>query len=502
MSAVGEPSVTFDRGLVELFAEASNDRNPLHTRGEYARATAYGEPVVFGVLAALALLGRMRGVVTEPVRRLTASFRQPVFVGVEYEVVVTGTGDHRRGELRRAGQRVVTVAVRGGDPADPTDPVAGEPAPPTPMRAEPARWTVEDLLPGTTVDGGYRTTRFAELVTRLGLGDGPLPAAHLAALLWSSYLVGMEVPGRQALFTRVTMDFHDERMTGTCSYRAEVRRVDPRFRLVELTGRVLFGRRTVASAMIQALVRPPLTPVALAGPPREVDALPTLEGRVAVVVGASRGLGAAVALVLARRGCTVVGCYRDCETEAARLERAAPGGLLRLERGDAADPEFCARLAGEVATRHGRVDLLVCSAAPALRPLRLLAGAAGELADHVADTVRLVATPVAAFLPLLDRAEGQVVAVSSRALSAPPAQWPHYVAAKGAVEHLVHALAPANPRLRFLICRPRRMDTAYVDSVTDDHPAAAPLVVATELVDAIGRFADRPVRGRVPVLEV
>lgn len=482
--------MTFDPELVELFAGASNDRNPLHARGEYARATAYGEPVVFGVLAGLAVLARMR----VPVRRLTMSFRQPVFAGQAYEVALGA--DRRRGELRRAGRPVLTVSVHDSGAADP---VAGEPAMRAPMRAEPAVRTLDGLRAGLTVDGGYRTGGLAGLIARLGLEDGPLPAAHVAALLWSSYLVGMEVPGRQALFSRLTLDFLGDRMTGDGSYRAEVRRVDPRFRFVELAATLRSGGRSVAGAVIEAFVRPPVTPVEPAEVAAAVDALPRMDGRVAVVAGASRGLGAALTLALAYLGCEVVGCYRESVTTADRLARSAP--RVRLVRGDAADEEFCARLAREVAARHGRVDLVVCSAGPPLRPLRLVEGAAGELADYVARAVRLVATPIGAFGPSLDATGGQVLVVSSRALSAPPVEWPHYVAAKGAVEHLVGALAPAHPKVRFLVGRAPRMDTAYVDTFADPVacPVTSPVSVAAELVGAVARPGPP---GRVSVLEV
>lgn len=481
--------MSFDRALVELFARVSNDRNPLHAPGEYARATAYGEPVVFGVLAALAVLAGMRG--AGQVRRVSVSFRQPVFADRDYEVHVSG--DHRRGELRRAGRAVLTVTVTG-DPADLGDAV--EPAAGA-MLAEPAGRTFEELPEGLVVEGGYRVDGLAALTARLGLDGGPLPVDHVAALLWTSYLVGMEVPGRQALFSRLTLDLLGPPTTAEGTYRARVRRADPRFRLVELAARLWSAGVPVASAVIEAFVRSPVPPVGVAP---AVATLPRLDGRVAVVVGASRGLGAALALALAHLGCAVVGCYRDSPAAAHEVERAAPPGAVRQVRGDAADPEFCAGLAREVLDRHGRLDLVVCSASPVLAPLRLVAGAAGELADHVAAAVRLVATPLAAFLPALTEARGQVLVVSSRAVSAPPAEWPHYVAAKGAVEHLANALAPANPTLRFLVGRPPRMATAYVETVAGGQPATAPAEVAAELVAAVTGSAGE--RGRVSVLEV
>ena len=52
-------TVCFTKQDLELFSAASHDRNPLHISEEYARTTPYGEPVVFGILGALAALSHL-----------------------------------------------------------------------------------------------------------------------------------------------------------------------------------------------------------------------------------------------------------------------------------------------------------------------------------------------------------------------------------------------------------------------------------------------------------
>src|SRR5690349_2386362 len=92
-----------------LFRRASHDCNPLHVDATYARRTAFGEPVVYGALGGLALLGQLADQPGLAIRELTMEFRNPIFVGTRY--TVSARWDPRR---RRAvadlqdGRRTVT----------------------------------------------------------------------------------------------------------------------------------------------------------------------------------------------------------------------------------------------------------------------------------------------------------------------------------------------------------------------------------------------------------
>jgi len=96
-----------------------------------------------------------------------------------------------------------------------------------------------------------------------------------------------------------------------------------------------------------------------------------LEGKVALVTGASRGIGRAVAQALGARGATVVINYHSRE-DAARAAAAAveaAGGkaqILQFDLGDAAAVEAAVK---QVAEQHGRLDILVNNAAVAIDQL-------------------------------------------------------------------------------------------------------------------------------------
>ena len=88
-----------------------------------------------------------------------------------------------------------------------------------------------------------------------------------------------------------------------------------------------------------------------------------IEGRVALVMGASRGIGRGVARSLAREGARVAVVSRSAERvgEAAEEIRAA-GGEAEAFTADAGEPERLGQLVGEVAARLGPVEILVLNA--------------------------------------------------------------------------------------------------------------------------------------------
>ena len=86
--------------------------------------------------------------------------------------------------------------------------------------------------------------------------------------------------------------------------------------------------------------------------------------RVAVITGASRGIGAATALVLAEKRFRVVVNYRSSTEEADEVVGAvqAAGGEALAIRADVTDPDDVAPMFAETERRWGRVDVLVHNA--------------------------------------------------------------------------------------------------------------------------------------------
>ena len=206
---------------------------------------------------------------------------------------------------------------------------------------------------------------------------------------------------------------------------------------------LLNGDSTVASGQLCSFIRPPVPEV------EEIDSTgvkrSSLAGRVAVLLGSSRGLGAAMKQALELRGAAVYGMARS----------ANAGELSRTEVGDAADPEALRRLRERVLREHGRLDFLICNACPPVLPLRLEANAVERIGAYIDLAVSLTLAPLSEFLELLNRSDGCAVIISSVYVEHPVKEFPHYIAAKQAVEMLGRVASLQYRRVRTLIVRPR-----------------------------------------------
>jgi len=87
-----------------------------------------------------------------------------------------------------------------------------------------------------------------------------------------------------------------------------------------------------------------------------------LEGRVALITGASRGIGAAIARVFAAEGATLLLCARGEGVDDVARGLAGSPGPVEAMRGDVRDPAFSRELIGAARKRHGRLDVLVNNA--------------------------------------------------------------------------------------------------------------------------------------------
>jgi NAD(P)-dependent dehydrogenase (short-subunit alcohol dehydrogenase family) len=188
--------------------------------------------------------------------------------------------------------------------------------------------------------------------------------------------------------------------------------------------------------------------------------------RTALITGASRGLGRALATALSDRGWHLVVDARDASRLGATVAALPhPDGVTAIP-GDVADPRHRAALAEAVGPR---LDLLVNNASDlGPSPLPPLAELRAEDLLHVLD-VNVVAplALVQAVLPALREARGAVVDISSDAAVEAYVGWGGYGASKAALDRLTAVLAVENPELRVYAVDPG-------DMATDMHQAAFP----------------------------
>ena len=168
-----------------------------------------------------------------------------------------------------------------------------------------------------------------------------------------------------------------------------------------------------------------------------------LKDRIALVTGASRGIGAATAEALAAAGAHVILTARtaaDLELAEERIHQA--GGTATIAPLDLIETDSIARLATAVAERWGRLDILMLNAATlgSLTPVAQIDPK--ELSRVFTLNVLASQALIAGFDPLLRKSEaGRLLAVTSGVGRHPRAYWGAYGASKAALETLALAYA-------------------------------------------------------------
>ena len=167
------------------------------------------------------------------------------------------------------------------------------------------------------------------------------------------------------------------------------------------------------------------------------------DGKLALVTGASRGIGAATAEALAAAGAHVILTARTVSALEEVEDRIhADGGAATIAPMDLTEGEHIKKLAEAVAERWGSLDLLVLNAAMlgSLSPVEHLDPK--ELTRVFALNVHANQALIAAFDPLLRRADkADVVGITSSVGSEPRAFWGGYGASKAAFEALLGTYA-------------------------------------------------------------
>jgi NAD(P)-dependent dehydrogenase (short-subunit alcohol dehydrogenase family) len=169
----------------------------------------------------------------------------------------------------------------------------------------------------------------------------------------------------------------------------------------------------------------------------------SLSGRLAIVTGASRGIGAATAEALAEAGAHVILVARTASALEEVEERIhSAGGTATLAPLDLTDGEAIGKLAVAVAERWEKLDILILNAAMlgSLTPVQDID--AKEYSRILSLNLLANQALIAAFDPLLRKAEqADVVVLTSSVGSEPRAFWGAYGSSKAALETLLGAYA-------------------------------------------------------------
>ena len=208
-----------------------------------------------------------------------------------------------------------------------------------------------------------------------------------------------------------------------------------------------------------------------------------LDGQVAVVTGAGRGLGAAIAVAFAEVGADVLISSRtesELESVAAQIEQA--GSRAHIVVADLAQPDATAALAAQAVAAFGRLDIVVNNVGGSM-PNTLLTTTVKDMRDAFTFNVLTAHALTVAAVPLmLEHGGGSIINISSTMGRLAGRGFAAYSTAKAALAHYTRLTAlDLCPRIRVNAIAPGSIMTSALDIVASNDALREPMEKATPL---------------------
>lgn len=344
------------------FERLSHDHNPLHADPIYAHSTQFGRPVVYGMCAVLLGLAYWAKGRSFQITQIRGQFGKPLFENEEYDLRVTETTNEVKVQFVKGPVvRSAFTFTWESYPHDQLDtqktqtqsffhPLSVAKDPEIPAALE--RWQGQHSPYSICLDV------ISELLPQLGLQPGQIPLHQLNALLGSSYFVGMELPGQQALYSSFEFQFEPSfPRAGEDEFRFHdlALKREERLQRISISG----GGTGIRNFCLVAFQRPKRVRYDIENIRATVGRSDLLKGKVVFISGATRGFGSVLARACALQDANLVLNYRSNreEAEAIACEVRPWNPKISLIAGDASKLTDCRNVRSEIGSRLGR---LIC----------------------------------------------------------------------------------------------------------------------------------------------
>lgn len=485
-------AVVFTKNDIDLFAQVSHDYNPLHCDFDYARKTSYGEQVVHGILGLIACLGTLIKFKKDVViTSVDVQFLMPLFCEVAYIISGKIIDDTLVEMIINDGEtKLLRVKIYLSEEMhsfqiwqEHTDINFDY------INMEANDEGGESFVKGSTYEGIYAhdTNRLSEFLMRFNIVNYPIE--HIVVLLmWSSYSVGMIIPGKQALFSRLKLDIKDYKWRAPpLRYKLTIEKIDSRFNSLHVSF-VCFANdegNEIAEGTLTSFIRQKIKPidsnVLLEFASSEYRK--KIQGKTVLITGASRGLGAILAKLLSAMKCNVIVNFQYSLEDAKQLQKEIQnnGGYIELWQGDISNIEWLSKKKVELLAYGKTIDILICNACQSPQVLLLNQNTITRINNYIVKNVECTSIPLSLFLPLISENHGSVIIISSAFVEDPKPEFPQYISCKAAIEGMATSIAKQYRNIKWIIARPKKMLTDMSNSPLGNQNLSDPVVIAKSI---------------------
>lgn len=508
-------SFSVSHELGSRFAAATGDKNSLHVDPSFARRSPYRQCLVHGMLP-VAFLGFLDVFQNQDafLKEITAYFIKPVFyddrIVLEVKALNSGHADEDVFEFQIRNVKNTFVVTHGSltvgrKPALKIEPGAKQKKDRTPC------WVHEDLRENVhglkDIEKG-QTGEFSFGFSESSLKDfyGALCCvrtdngsqkqiksvrnlSELACVCLYSTFVGMCIPGRFATFVGFSAKFNQALIFDTTyHFKGEV--VFKSLSTERINEKVTIQNKgeTVAQGEIKAKVnRKPLQMPTIDELKKEAKNF-GLEGKVALVTGASRGIGETIAKLLSVYGAKVIINYRTGEKEAEAIvkEIQESGSSALAVKADVSNPDDVRNMVQTAVQEFGSIDILVNNAVRNAIPIKFEDLSWEEIQKDMDVTLKGSFLCAKEVIPIMKKSGfGRIINLSTVFVDVPPPEQIKYVIAKSALLGLTRSLAVemAGHKITVNMVEPSMTET--------DLSAHVPQMILNELAESspMGRIA-------------
>lgn len=473
----------FSEQQLTIFAQLSHDINPLHLDEQYAHSTPFGRRVFYGCAAVLWSLGHWAKGRAFQLEFIKVNFKKPLFLDEEYQVQIEDKGHQVVVRIRKNASIRMSLSFTWANASSAS--IEMRPRKFSPLLAARAGINFKDDIPEIIEEARrYQIdiNAIEKLANDFELRVEQLPMHQIEAICWASYLVGMQIPGRQALFTNFEFTFDNKIEATQFNLSALSAELHEQFNHIEITG---MGAGIV-SFNIVSWVRPEPVRFDLSTLQAAIGISNKFAGKTILVTGASRGLGSVLARAFALHGADVVVNYRSNTAEALSIKQdiESLGRKATLAQGDVSTSIGVEAVLGTIKRNAIEIDVLINSALPPPIAASLPEQSEEDVLAYVSIALGITVRTSYGLLQVL-KPGGTFLTISSIFVVHPEPKFSAYTAAKCAIEGWICAIAREIPSKNFVIVRPPRMLTDMTNASQSSRGYASASEVAYQIISAM-----------------